>query len=101
MSAEIGNSELSVGDIPSFKETWEGIEPFALTFDGYRYWGSIEKCAEIASKAPATLTQLRTCLFFEARRWAHLGKQPDAQAMKRIRALVFAINEKVRSGDLR
>jgi len=101
VTSEIGNAELSVGDIPSFKETWSHIEPFALTFDGYGYWGSIEKCAEIASRPPATLTQLRTCLFFEARRWRHLGTQPDASAMKRIRALVFAIQEKVRSGDLR
>lgn len=101
MGNEIGNAELSVGDIPSFKETWSRIEPFALTFDGYGYWGSIDKCAEIAEKPPATLTDLRTCLFFEARRWAHQGKQPDAQSMKRIRALVFAIKEKVRSGQLR
>lgn len=101
VSNEIGNAELSVGDIPSFKETWPRIEPFALTFDGYQYWGSIEKCAEIASKPPGTLTHLRTCLFFEARRWAHQGNQPDPQAMKRIRALLFAIKEKVISGDLR
>ena len=101
MGTEIGNAELSVGDIPSFKESWSGIEPFALTFDGYQYWGSIEKCAEVAARPPATLTHLRTCLFFEARRWAAQGKQPDAQAMKRIRALVFAIKEKVRSGNVR
>jgi hypothetical protein len=101
VGTEIGNSELSVGDIPSFKETWSRIEPFALTFDGYGYWGSIEKCAEVAARPPATLTHLRTCLFFEARRWLHQGKQPDAQSMKRIRALLFAIKEKVRSGDLR
>ena len=101
MSAEIGNAELTVGDIPSFKETWDRIVPFALTFDGYRYWGSIEKCAEVAQRPPSTLTHLRTCLFFEARRWTHVKKQPDAQTMKRIRALVFAIKEKVRSGDIR
>ena len=101
MGTEIGNAELKVGDIPSFKESWSGIEPFALTFDGYGYWGSIEKCAEIASKPPSTLTHLRTCLFFEARRWSHQRKEPDAQSMKRIRALVFAIKERVRSGDLR
>lgn len=101
MNVDVANTELSVGDIPSFKEEWKNIQPFALTFDGYRYWGSIDKCAEVAAKPPATLTHLRTCLFFEARRWAHLGKQPDAAAMKRIRALVFAIKEKVRAGDLR
>ena len=101
MNREIGNAELTVGDIPAFNETWPHIEPFALTFDGYAYWGSIEKCAEVASRPPATLTQLRTWLFFEARRWAHLGKQPDAASMKRIRAVAFAIKEKVKSGELR
>ncbi len=101
MSEDVANAQLSVADIPSFKEDWSRIEPFAQTFDGYRYWGSIDKCAEIAAMTPATLTQLRTCLFFEARRWAHLNKEPDEKAMKRIRALVFAINEKVKSGYLR
>ena len=101
MSEEIDNKRLSVADVPSFKEAWSRIEPFALTFDGYRYWGSIDKCAEVAAKTPATLTQLRTCLFFEARRWTHLKMQPDEKALKHIRALVFAINEKIKSGDLR
>jgi hypothetical protein len=47
------------------------------------------------------LTELRTCLFFEARRWGHLKKSPDAASMKRIGALLFAISQKVRAGDLR
>jgi hypothetical protein len=101
MSEEVANAQLSVADIPSFMEAWSRIEPFALTFDGYQYWGSIDKCAEVAAKTPATLTHLRTCLFFEARRWSHLKKQPDEKALKRIRALVFAIKEKVKNGDLR
>ena len=101
MSTEIGNAELTVADIPSIKEVWSRIEPFALTFDGYGYWGSIDKCVEVASKPPATLTQLRTCLFFEARRWSHLGQKPDAKSLKRIRAPVFAIKERVNCGDLR
>ena len=101
MSEDVANAQLSVADIPSFMESWSRIEPFALTFDGYQYWGSIDKCAEVAAKTPATLTHLRTCLFFEARRWSHLKKQPDEKALKRIRALVFAIKEKVKNGDLR
>jgi hypothetical protein len=71
-----------------------------MTFDGYAYWGSVDKCAEMAARPPASLTHLRTCLFFEARRWAHQRRTPDALAMKRIRALVFAIQEKVKIGDL-
>lgn len=101
MSREIANSELSVADIPSFKESWSRIEQFAMSFDGYQYWGSIDNCADVAARTPTNLTELRTCLFFEVRRWVHLKKQPDEKSIKRIRALVLTIHEKVRSGDLR
>ena len=101
MVTEVANTELTPADVPSFKEPWELLEPFALTFDGFKYWGSIEKCAEVADEPPGTLTQLRTCLFFEARRWKNLRRHPDEQAMKRIRALVYAIREKVNARDFR
>src|SRR5581483_1656253 len=102
MLQELANSQLSPGDIPSFTEPWGRIETFALTFDAFRYWGSVEKCAEIAyAKRPGSLTELRTCLFFEARRWKHLGRSPDAESMKYIRALVYAIRERVSAGDTR
>src|SRR5258706_9877066 len=102
MSQDVGNSELTPADIPSFKETWARIEPFALTFDGFKYWGSVEKCAEVAqSKRPGSLTELRTCLFYEARRGKHAGKAPDGASMKFIRALGYAIMEKLDSVDTR
>lgn len=102
MTQDVANSELSPADIPSFKEAWARIEPFALTFDGFKYWGSVEKCAEVArGHRPGSLTELRTCLFYEARRWALAEKSPDAQSMKYIRALVYAIREKVNSGHTR
>jgi len=102
MIKDVANSELAPADVPSFKETWARIEPFALTFDGFKYWGSVEKCAEIAqARRPGSLTELRTCLFYEARRWQLAGKAPDAASMKFIRALVYAIREKVDRGDTR
>ena len=102
MTQDVANTELTPADIPSFKEEWARIEPFALTFDGFKYWGSVEKCAEIAqTRRPGSLTELRTCLFYEARRWKQAGKAPDAASMKFIRALVYAIREKVDSGDTR
>jgi hypothetical protein len=102
MTQEVANSEITPADVPSFKEAWARIEPFALTFDGFKYWGSVEKCAEVAqSKRPGSLTELRTCLFYEARRWKLAGKPPDGVSMKYIRALVYAIREKVSSGDTR
>jgi hypothetical protein len=38
----------------------------SLTFNGYNVWGSFETCAEIANaQRHDSLTNLRTCLFFE------------------------------------
>lgn len=102
MSQQLSNTELSPADIPSFKEAWTRIEPFALTFDGFKYWGSVEKCAEVAhEKRMATLTDLRTCLFYEARKWNQAGKPPDIVSLRYIRALVYAIREKVNAGQVR
>ncbi|MEO8166310.1 MAG: hypothetical protein ABI619_13030 [Betaproteobacteria bacterium] len=102
MTSDLANTELTPADVPSFREVWPRIEPFALTFDGFKYWGSVEKCAAIAqSRRPGSLTELRTCLFYEARRWKLAGKTPDADSMKFIRALIFAIREKVNHGDTR
>jgi len=101
MTTELANTELTPADVPAVGEPWPRIEPFALTFDGFRYWGSVEKCAEVASRTPGTLTDLRTCLFFEARRWKNLGRQPDVASMKRIRALISVIQQKIKTGDMR
>jgi hypothetical protein len=102
MQQQLANTELKPADIPSFKENWSRIEPFALSFDGFRHWGSVEKCAEIAhAKRIGSLTDLRTCLFYEAKRWGSLGKVPDTVSMRYIRALVYAIREKVSMGEMR
>lgn len=78
---------------------WEIFE-FALTFDGYGR-GGFNGAAEIANTAqgkwrrdrvlPTDLDDLRTCLFFEQRRWRHFGSPPDAAADTYIRELVGAI----------
>jgi hypothetical protein len=102
VTQDLANTELTPADIPSFTEAWSRIEPFALTFDGFRYWGTVEKCAEIAqSRRPGSLTELRTCLFYEARRCKQAGKPPDPKTMKFIRALLYAIRRKVESGETR
>jgi len=76
---EIANPNLTEKDIPpSNAEYWGIIDRFALSFDGYGYRGSFEKCTEIGNGSlrswqekkilPHSLTELRTCLFFEQRR---------------------------------
>src|SRR5258708_1918094 len=81
----IPNNELQLDQVPKPEADWDLISKFALTFNGYKAWGSFEKCAEIANQERhSSLTELRTCLFFEDRRWHHYGDEPDAEAMQYI-----------------
>ena len=91
---QIPNDSLKFTDIPSSSARWDKISEFALTFDGYKEHGSFAKCAEIANEQRhSTLTELRTCLFFEQRRWRHYGDEPDDEAMGYIKSIV----EKIRT----
>jgi len=89
---ELANSRLTPSDIPPPDADWHTIGEFALSFDGYERWGSFEKCAEIANAQLAgSLDELRTCLFFEQRRWRHFGESPDEAAMAYVRGIVEQI----------
>lgn len=100
---DISNEALTEADIPWESGDWGEIGEFALTFDAYDYWGSFEKCADIANDSadlwqkggvvPASLTELRTCLFFEQRRWRHFGYEPDERTLKYVKTLVSAIHD--------
>jgi hypothetical protein len=102
---EIPNEELVTEKLPLPSASWREIGWFALTFNGYEHWGSFEACGEIAEKCrqsflagkllPKDLTVLRTCLFFEQRRWRHFGYEPDEAGMRYIHALVESIRENV------
>jgi hypothetical protein len=101
----IPNSHLIEKDIPSHRASWKKIEPFALTFNGYKHWGSFKKCREVAEDGvklyraqkdmTLSLTDLRTCLFFESRRWKHLEKAPSKKGMEYAHILVEAIRVRV------
>ena len=98
---EVANTELSEDNIPPPDAGWNEIGRFALTFDGYKHWGSFEKCAEVAkARAHDTLTGLRTCLFFMQRSWRYRGRRPSEGAMAYARELLAGIREKVRNGQL-
>jgi hypothetical protein len=98
---EIENSELRLSDLPSHDATWDAIQTFALAFEGYKHNGSFERAAEIANnRKNDTLSELRTCLFFEQRRWRHFGEEPDSETMAYLRGLVDAIRSKVSRGEL-
>jgi len=76
-------------------------EEFALSFDAYEHWESFDKCAEIANVAvarwdyakelPLGLIDLKTCVFFEQRRFRHMDRVPTKEDMVYIHALVEAI----------
>lgn len=97
----IANKDLTPADIPAPQADWDTIASFALTCDGYATWGSFEKCAEIANaRRDGSLTELRTCLFFEQRRWRHFGVDPDEKAMKYLRELIERIRRMVAAGEV-
>jgi hypothetical protein len=107
---KIPNSQLHMEDIPSRRASWIKIVPFALSFNGYEHCGSVQKCRDVAKKGVTrhkenqdlnqSLTDLRTCLFFEARRWKHLEKKPTASGLRYIRALLEAIRVRVQANKL-
>jgi len=106
---KIPNTQLIESDIPAQRAGWKKIEPFAFTFNGYDHWGSFKKCREIAQLGVTTyrnhqgldqsLTDLRTCLFFEARRWKHFKKKPSKSGMDYIHALLNAIRMRVHAKE--
>jgi hypothetical protein len=105
----IPNTLLIEKDIPSRRAAWKNIFLFAHTFNGYKHWGSVKKCHEVARHGivlhksqhdlEQSLTDLRTCLFFEARRWKHLEKNPSKAGLVYVHALVEAIRERVQEKD--
>lgn len=96
----ISNAALRVHDVPAAGAAWEHIEEFALSYDGYTECGSFERCAEIANnQRHDSLSDLRTCLFFEQRRWRHDGDEPDQEAMNYLQNVVDKIREHILAVD--
>jgi hypothetical protein len=97
----IPNTHLQAMKMPPPDADWDLIQRFALTFDGYKYCGSFDRCAEIANRrrhgggGGESLSELRSCLFFEQRRWRHFGYAPDAEGMRYICGLLEEIRGRV------
>jgi hypothetical protein len=101
---EIADANLTELDLPPSGSDWEQINVFAHTFNGYTYSGRLHEIGDGASAAfeqshtlPKLLSELRACLFYEARRSRHYGYDPGEAAMKYIQALVEAIRSHVRA----
>lgn len=86
---------------------WMEIAEFALTFDGYAAVAESTDLGDLASRAidrwndtgllPSSLVQLRSCLFFEQRRYRHMDMELQGEDMAYIRALVEAIRRHAQS----
>jgi hypothetical protein len=88
----IADEALNLDEVPRPDEPWPTIQRFAHTFHAYDRHGSFAACAAIAgARRRESLSDLRTCLFFEVRRWHHFGKDPDERAASYIRSLVADI----------
>ena len=95
----ITNEQLVLELIPDPDRDLRGWESFAHTINGYDVMGGFEPCAELAnSGSPATLTELRCSLFFEARRDRHSGGLSTDEEY--IRDLLRAIRQKLSDGEL-
>lgn len=100
---DIDNDKLTPADIPPFHADWGCIEKFALKYSGYERQGSLKACGDIANaRLNNTLTELRTCLFFEQRRSRHTwdySSFPDKEFMLYIWDIIERIRAKVVAGD--
>ena len=95
----IPNEQLLLDRIPEPDAELSGWECFAHTINGNEVMGGFELCADLANRGtPSTLTELRCCLFFEARRERHSGGMSTNEVW--IRELLRAIREKVEAGEL-
>jgi hypothetical protein len=100
----IPNDALRLEQLPSADADGTEVWRFADTFNGSKYWGSLDRCAEVANvyfydqQRDANLTELRTALFFECRRWHYFGELPDRHDSPYVRALVEKIRAMVAAG---
>ena len=96
--------------VPANDADWDEIIEFAHTFDGYEHFGSNEACGNFCNAAlerfdaigeiPATLDELRACLFYEARRWRHAYLEGPGEAERPyVSALLSAIRQHAEQGS--
>lgn len=88
MPLTIDNSDLTIEKLPK-PDDHESIFSFAMTFDGYKYYGSLEECAKQARrKARNTLSNIRNELFFSARASRHCDNDKYIQTYAELYPLL-------------
>ena len=92
-------------DVPGEDADWPEIAKFALTFDGYEFCGSLEKCSQLAHRVrklveasrecSLSIPEARACLFYEQRPARWLESKPEGEWLAYVTALVSGIREAV------
>ncbi|MDZ7800109.1 MAG: hypothetical protein U5K81_04855 [Trueperaceae bacterium] len=99
-------------DLPGPRAPFEEVVALAYRFDGYEAFG-MRLCGEMANRAlgafqrtgelPAwlghDLDRLRACLYFEARRWIVLEREPDTRSLIYVHRLISAIGDALDARD--
>ena len=94
MTRIIPNSELSLQDLPPDDAPWGILAEFALTFQG----PDIITSGAIANdRIHDTLSNLRTCLSFEQRRYRHMGVEPTGAELIYMQSLIIKIRAKLQT----
>lgn len=100
MTTGIPTADLELRHIPSEEAELDDLIQFAHTFDGFRYAGSFEACADIANNRQfGSIGDIRAALFFEARRWRHYRDDPNDEALRHWRSLVEMIRLRIQRLD--
>jgi len=108
MSSDRGKSDeerQDLTDVPGENADWAEIAKFALTFDGYAFCGSFEKCSQLAhrvrklvetsTECSLSLPEARACLFNEQRAARWLEFTPEGEWLAYVMVLVSGIREAV------
>lgn len=86
-------------NIPCTNANWETIAQFALTFNGYKFAGGLEKLGElwdkiVANPENASLDELRACLFFLQRAGRFCGDEGTNYDLQEARAILKFMRDK-------
>ena len=104
----IAHEDLRLDDLPRPREPFDTVVRFAYTFDGYAAFG-MEMCGAVANRGRSQWTELgvipdwlagdldrlRASLFFEARRWIVLEREPDTQSLMYVHDLIRVIEDRI------
>ncbi|MEW8349149.1 MAG: hypothetical protein AB2689_09800 [Candidatus Thiodiazotropha taylori] len=96
MIKTIPNKELKVEFLPSTEDR-KNIFKFAMLFNGYEHYGSLEDAGKIArAKSRESISEIRNELFFSARASRH---SDDDRYLDVYREILPILKQKIENGE--